>query len=70
MHKTQIEIRGVFWAVALVFSVFLVLPMALLGPAHVFSFVSGFNLQLVLSATLFAVRMAAALINASGFAPR
>ena len=30
MHKTQIEIRGVFWAVALVFSVFLVLPMALL----------------------------------------
>ncbi|MCD8064080.1 ABC transporter permease subunit [Akkermansia sp.] len=30
MHKTQIEIRGVFWAVVLVFSVFLVLPMALL----------------------------------------
>ena len=30
MHKTQIEIRGVFWAVALVFSVFLVLPTALL----------------------------------------
>lgn len=47
-----------------------VLPMALLGPAHVFSFVSGFNLQLVLSATLFAVGMAAALVNASGFAPR
>lgn len=30
MHKTQIEIRGVFWAVVLVFSVFLILPMALL----------------------------------------
>ena len=30
MHKTQIEIRGVFWAVVLVFSFFLILPMALL----------------------------------------
>lgn len=37
-----------------------VVVLILLGPAHVFSFVSGFNLQLVLSGALFATGIAAA----------
>lgn len=35
-----------------------------LGPAHVFSFVSGFNLQLVLSSSLFTLAIAAAAVGA------
>lgn len=46
------------------------LPLVALSPMHVFSFVSGFNLQLVLSAALYSAAIAAALVSASALERR
>lgn len=46
------------------------IPLVVLGPAHVFSFVSGFNLQLVASGALFSAAIGAAAVCATRFRRR